>query len=141
MRKSRTAPAFSIRSEQMAANTNKPMTSVPGNRREFSRRDSSLLAEMSLSPEFSESWPAKVADISLVGMRLTGELPPIADGPVYVRLAGTRITINGHFISQGEGGVRIKMDLDDLQLAELVAHSDVYASLVLETISDDLPPR
>tara|TARA_E500000318_G_scaffold85321_1_gene81300 strand:- start:1057 stop:1434 length:378 start_codon:yes stop_codon:yes gene_type:complete len=125
----------------MAANTNKPMSSVPGNRREFSRRDSSLTASVSLTQEFSESWEAKIADISLVGMRLVGKLPQIDDGPLYVRLEGTEITINGDFISQGEGGLRIKMDLDDLQLAELVAHSDVYASLVLETISDDFPPR
>tara|TARA_E500000305_G_scaffold105980_1_gene103986 strand:- start:1267 stop:1644 length:378 start_codon:yes stop_codon:yes gene_type:complete len=125
----------------MAANTNKPMSSVPGNRREFSRRDSSLTALVSLTQEFSESWEAKIADISLVGMRLVGKLPQIDDGPLYVRLEGTEITINGDFISQGEGGLRIKMDLDDLQLAELVAHSDVYASLVLETISDDFPPR
>ena len=141
MRKSRIVQASSGRVGQMAANTNKPMSSVPGNRREFSRRDSSLTALVSLTQEFSESWEAKIADISLVGMRLVGKLPQIDDGPLYVRLEGTEITINGYFISQGEGGLRIKMDLDDLQLAELVAHSDVYASLVLETISDDFPPR
>lgn len=141
MRKSRIVQASSGRVGQMAANTNKPMSSVPGNRREFSRRDSSLTALVSLTQEFSESWEAKIADISLVGMRLVGKLPQIDDGPLYVRLEGTEITINGDFISQGEGGLRIKMDLDDLQLAELVAHSDVYASLVLETISDDFPPR
>ena len=125
----------------MAANTNTPMPGASGNRREFSRRASSLLAQISLSPEFSESWPAKIADISLIGMRLTGNLPAISQSPVYIRLEGTDITINGHFISQGEGGLRVKIDLGDLQLAELVAHSDVYASLVLETIPDDLPPR
>lgn len=117
------------------------MTSLPGNRREFSRRASSLSALISLTPEFSESWPANIADISLIGMRLTGTLPQIDGGPVFVRPDGTGITIAGDFISQGEGGLRLKFDLDTVQLAQLVACSDVYASLILETISDDYPPR
>tara|TARA_R110002012_G_scaffold57384_10_gene147885 strand:+ start:2900 stop:3277 length:378 start_codon:yes stop_codon:yes gene_type:complete len=125
----------------MTAKITKPLTSLPGNRREFSRRASTLSAQLSLTPEFSESWPAKIDDISLIGMRLTGLLPQIDGGPVFVRLDGTDVTITGDFISQGEGGLRLKFDLNTLQLSELVASSDVYASLVLETVSDDYLPH
>lgn len=107
------------------------------NRREFSRRKSSQPAMLSLSADFTKSWPMKIADISLIGMRLSGELPEkIECDQLYVRLAETNITINGRIVSRDEHGLRITFSLNDLQLAELVAHSDVYASLVLETIPD-----
>lgn len=100
-----------------------------------------MSGQLSLTPDFSESWATKVSNISLTGMLLTGKLPQLAPGPLYMRLDGVDITISGLFVSQGEGGLRIKIGLDDLQLAELVAHSDVYASLVLAAIPDYPSPR
>jgi hypothetical protein len=120
----------------MTANTNRPDSSVPYNRREFSRRESSLSGRLSLTPDFSESWVVKVTNISLTGMLLTGKIPPCSPGPLYVRLDGIDITISALFIMQSDGGVRVKIALDDLQLAELVVHSEVYTSLVLEAIPD-----
>ena len=78
----------------------------------------------------------KVTNISLTGMLLTGKIPPCSPGPLYVRLDGIDVTISALFIMQSDGGVRVKIALDDLQLAELVVHSEVYTSLVLEAIPD-----
>ncbi len=69
-------------------------------------------------------------------MLLTGEIPQCYPGPLYVRLDDIDITISGLFIMQSEAGLRIKIGLDDLQLTELVVHSEVYTSLVLEAIPD-----
>ena len=136
MRKSRIAPAFSVRLGQMTANTNRPTSSKPLNRREFTRRTSSLSGRLSLTPDFSKSWVVKVTNISLTGMLLTGEIPQFPPGPLYVRLDGLDVTIGGFFIMQSEAGLHLKVTLDDLQLAELVAHSELYASLVLGAIPD-----
>ncbi len=78
----------------------------------------------------------KVTNISLTGMLLTGEIPQISPGPLYVRLDGIDVTIDALFIMQSEGGLRVKITLDDLQLAELVMHSEIYTSLVLGAIPD-----
>ncbi|WP_323796457.1 hypothetical protein [Nisaea sp.] len=53
-----------------------------------------------------------------------------------MRLDGIDVTIDALFIMQSEGGLRVKITLDDLQLAELVMHSEIYTSLVLGAIPD-----
>ncbi|WP_156901336.1 PilZ domain-containing protein [Nisaea denitrificans] len=120
----------------MTANTNRPASSKPPNRREFTRRASSLSGRLSLTTDFSKPWEVKVTNISLTGMLLTGEIPQIPPGPLYVRLDGLDVTIGGFFIMQSEAGLHLKVTLDDLQLAELVTHSELYASLVLGAIPD-----
>jgi len=69
-------------------------------------------------------------------MLLIGNIPQLSPGPLYVRLDGIDVTISGLFIMQSEAGLRIKISLDDLQLTELVMHSEIYTSLVLEAIPD-----
>lgn len=91
---------------------------------------------MSLTPDFSKSWVVNVTNISLTGMLLTGQIPQISPGPLYVRLDGIDVTIDALFIMQSEAGLRVQIALDDLQLAELVVHSDTYTSLVLEAVPD-----
>ncbi|MEO9904289.1 hypothetical protein [Nisaea sp.] len=125
----------------MTANTNGPVTLVPSNRREFLRRDASLLGQVSTSPDFSQCWAVTITNISLTGMRLIGDFPNFSPGALYVRLDGIDVTISGLFVSQNQESLRIQISLDDLQLSELVERSDVYTSLVLQAVPDFLSSR
>jgi hypothetical protein len=90
-------------------------------------------------PDFKESWPVAVQDISLIGMHIVGALPVFDSSRIYFRLAGTKTCIACERISQNDEGLRVKIELAHLELQKLILESDVYASLVLEAIPDELP--
>ncbi len=78
-------------------------------------------------------------DISLIGMHIVGELPDFDSSRTYFRLTGTKTCIACDRVSQNDGGLRVKIELAHLELQNLILESDVYASLVLEAIPDELP--
>ena len=125
----------------MSANDQKSGTPSRAERRDFARRPTSLEGKLSLTPEFEETWPVTVRNISLTGMLLVGDLPEVNESRVYLRLDGTHSSIPCNRVSQNANGLRIKIKLDDLEIDRLLQESDVYAALVLESIPDIFSAR
>lgn len=125
----------------MGTHDSKSRTPPPPERRDFARRDASLSGTLSLTPDFKQTWPVTVRNISLTGMHLVGDLPDIGDPTVYLRLDGTQSSIPCDRVSQNANGLRVKIELDNLEIDRLLQESDVYAALVLESIPDIFSAR
>lgn len=118
-----------------------PGAGSPGERRSFNRHLTKLAGHISIEPDFSQSWPIQIDNISLNGMRVTGDLPIMPAGNLHLRIDGTDSSIPCTRISQDSKGLRVKIDIDNLDIDRLLRESDVYASLILEAIPDNFSPR
>jgi len=106
-------------------------------RRDFVRRRTALPCIISKTQDFKESWPVTVESISVNGMYLIGDLPDFGDTRTYVRFDGTDSCITCDPVTQNLNGIRLKIDLDPIDLGKLIGESDIFASLVLEVVPSD----
>lgn len=105
------------------------------NRRAFARRATEMGGTLSLDLDGGPAWPVRIVDISLAGMRVAGTLPPISQKEVFLRLAEDSPAICAELLSQDSDALRLKVDIGRLELEELVSNSDLYAAMVLESVS------